>query len=203
MLILPLLQRIMSSFTLSLVRFAGLASVSTLFIALLIAPTASSVSEDDDPCSSPKVKLRSIKPYEVVAEESFYICHPTLSNAYVRCVVGRPAERRSGRIDTTEVVDEHERVCPRGLFFNSVMRACVVPPLSDCAIAFAVHPPSAEHLVCASFRMTLPLAPRTVADLICHDKEKHLFIVCPANLAAAFVMQCANGTFFNQVDTLS
>jgi len=188
----------MSSFALSLVRFAGLASVSTLFLAVLFAPAASSVSEDDDPCSSPAVKLRSIKPFEVVAEESFYICHPTLSNGYVQCVVGRPAERRSGRIDTTEVVDEHERVCPRGLYFNSVMRACVVAPISDCAMAFAVHPPSEGQLVCESFRMTLPLAPRSVADLICHDKEKHLFIVCPANLAAAFVMQCANGTFFNQ-----
>ena len=181
----------MSSSPWSLLR----AIVVTVFFLLLLLTPPSSGSKD--PCSSPKVELRPIKPSEVVAEESFYVCHPTQANGFVRCVVGRPAQRLSGRIETTQVIDEHERVCDPGLFFNSAMRACVAQPLSDCAIGF--YDPSAEQRLCESFRLTRPLASLTMADLICHDKEKHLFVVCPINLAQATVMKCVNGTFFNQV----
>ena len=169
--------------------------VTVLF--LLLTPPTSGSNGSKDPCSSPKVELRPIKPSEEVAEESFYVCHPTQSNGFVRCVVGRPAERLSGRIETTQVIDEYEKVCDPGLYFNSAMRACVALPLSDCAVGF--YDPSAEQRLCESFHMTRPLASLVMADLICHDKEKHLFVVCPINVAHATVMKCVNGTFFNQV----
>ena len=92
-------------------------------------------------------------------------------------------------------------ICRRFHGLNSLtlsFQACVVHPLSNCAISFAVHPPSHEQQLCEAYRETLSTNHTDVAKLICHDKLKSVFIVCPINTASAVRMKCVNNTFFSQ-----
>jgi len=102
------------------------------------------------------------------------------------------------KLTMTVVLEEKEVLCSPGMFFNSRMKACVVHPLSDCAIGFAIHPPSHEQQLCEAYRQTLPANHTNVVKLICHDKLKHSFVVCPTNAASAVAMKCVNNTFFCQ-----
>ena len=71
-------------------------------------------------------------------------------------------------------------------------------PLSDCASKFVQHRPTDQQRICDAYRLSRPTSYSAVASLICHDKEKQLFVVCPVNTASAVVVPCINGTFFNQ-----
>jgi len=102
------------------------------------------------------------------------------------------------KMSVTVVLEEQEVLCNPGMYFNSLKKACVVHPLSNCAISFAVHPPSHEQQLCEAYRETLSTNHTDVAKLICHDKLKSEFIVCPINTASAVRMKCVNNTFFSQ-----
>ena len=71
-------------------------------------------------------------------------------------------------------------------------------PLSDCAQKFMTHPVTDEQRICEAYRLTRPETYSTVASLICHDKEKQMFVVCPLNTLSAVIVPCVNGTFFSQ-----
>ena len=71
-------------------------------------------------------------------------------------------------------------------------------PLSDCARRFVQHRPSNEQRLCDAYRRSRTANYSAVASLICHDKEKQQFVVCPVNSASAVIVPCVNGTYFNQ-----
>jgi len=183
------------------VQFAAVAATFNLILTFILSPSAAvdlNIDEDldRDYCTA-QVSSRAVKPNVRVREEEFYFCHPTIPNAYLKCVVGRP-KASDGKIAYTEIIEEKELVCGVNAFFNSQKKACMPHPLSDCARRFVQHRPSNEQRLCDAYRRSRPANYSAVASLICHDKEKQQFVVCPVNSASAVIVPCVNGTYFNQ-----
>jgi len=176
-------------------------SMSVLFLILTFNRVSSAVhldglSHDRDYCTE-LVTSRVVKPGVDVPTEELYFCHPSISNAYLKCVVGKP-DKPAGKVLSTEVLEEQELVCGVNGFFNSQKKACMPHPLSDCASKFVQRRPTDEQRICEAYRMSRPVNYSPVASLICHDKEKRVFVVCPVNAASAVAVPCANGTYFSQ-----
>jgi len=170
-----------------------------LLLTLNLSPSlAVDLDDSDRDYCTTLVASRFVKPDEAVPNEDFYFCHPSIPNAYLKCVVGRP-EKSEGKIVSTRVLEEQELVCGAKGFFNTDKKACMPHPLSNCARKFVKHTATDEQRICDAYRLSRPTNYSSVASLICHDKEKDLFVVCPLNTASAVTVPCVNGTYFNQM----
>ena len=90
-----------------------------LLLTLNLSPSlAVDLDDSDRDYCTTLVASRFVKPDEAVPNEDFYFCHPSIPNAYLKCVVGRP-EKSEGKIVPTRVLEEQELVCGAKGFFNT------------------------------------------------------------------------------------
>ena len=66
-----------------------------------------------------------VKPDEDDWNEDLYFCHPSIPNAYLKCVIGKP--KNSEGKNASEVLEERELVCGTNGFFNTQLKVGLIP----------------------------------------------------------------------------